>query len=296
MARIEKDAGSAFRTLLVLVGLAVSVLLAAIFLSLLLFSRPALLNNGLRFITGTEWNPVTGNFQALAFVAGTLLTSFIALVIATALSLALAILLGHYFRTGALASVMKSAVELLAGIPSVVYGFIGLFFLVPVVRALQLALGVPPYGVGILTASILLAFMILPYSASIGREMISLVPEDLKEAALSLGATSSEVVRKVSLPYARSGILGGVLLSLGRALGETMAVTMVVGNAHNLTLNVLSPGNTMASLIANEFSEATGAVYLASLIEIALLLFLVSTVINILGKLIVKRTSASVHA
>jgi phosphate transport system permease protein len=293
--RIERDSGSAFRTLLVLVGLAVSVMLAAIFLSLLLFSRPALLKNGLRFITGTEWNPVTDNFQALAFVAGTLLTSFIALAIATALSLALAILLGHYFRTGALAEVMKTAVELLAGIPSVVYGFIGLFFLVPVVRALQLALGAPPYGVGILTASILLAFMILPYSASIGREMISLVPEDLKEAALSLGATPSEVVRKVSLPYARSGILGGVLLSLGRALGETMAVTMVVGNAHNLTLNLLSPGNTMASLIANEFSEATGKVYLASLIEIALLLFLVSTAINILGKLIIKRTSAAVH-
>jgi len=293
--RIERDSGSAFRTLLVLVGLGVSVLLAAIFLSLLLFSRPALLKNGLRFITGTEWNPVTGNFQALAFVAGTLLTSFIALAIATALSLALAILLGHYFRTGALAAVMKTAVELLAGIPSVVYGFIGLFFLVPAVRALQLALGAPPYGVGILTASVLLAFMILPYSASIGREMISLVPADLKEAALSLGATPSEVVRKVSLPYARSGILGGVLLSLGRALGETMAVTMVVGNAHNLTLNLLSPGNTMASLIANEFSEATGEVYLASLIEIALLLFLVSTAINIVGKLIIKRTSAAVH-
>ena len=293
MVRIRNDYGSTFRSLLVLVGLAVSVLLAAIFLSLLLFSRPALLNNGLRFITGTEWNPVTGKFQALTFVVGTLLTSFIALAIATVLSFALAILLGYYFRTGALASVMKTAVELLAGIPSVVYGFIGLFFLVPIVRAFQLVLGMPPYGVGMLTASILLAFMILPYSASIGREMISLVPEDLKEAALSLGATPSEVVRKVSLPYARSGILGGVLLALGRALGETMAVTMVVGNSYNLTLNVLSPGNTMASLIANEFSEATGEVYLSSLIEIALLLFLVSTAINILGKLIIKRTSAA---
>jgi phosphate transport system permease protein len=252
--------------------------------------------NGLHFLTGTEWNPVTEDFQALAFVAGTLLTSFIALAIATVLSLALAILLGHYFRTGALASVLKTAVELLAGIPSVVYGFIGLFFLVPAVRALQLVLGMPPYGVGILTASILLAFMILPYSASIGREMINLVPEDLKEAALSLGATPSEVVRKVSLPYARSGILGGVLLSLGRALGETMAVTMVVGNSHRLTLNLLAPGNTMASLIANEFTEATGEVYLSSLIEIALLLFLVSTAINLLGKLIVKRAGAAVHA
>ncbi len=293
--RIERGSGSAFRALLVLVGLAVSVLLAAIFLSLLLYSRPALLKNGLRFVTGTEWNPVTQTFQALPFVAGTLLTSFIALAVATALSLALAILLGHYFRTGALAAVLRTAVELLAGIPSVVYGFIGLFFLVPAVRALPLALGLPPYGVGILTASILLAFMILPYSASIGREMISLVPADLKEAALSLGATSSEVIRKVSLPYARSGILGGVLLSLGRALGETMAVTMVIGNSPSLTLNLLAPGNTMASLIANEFSEATGEVYLASLIEIGLLLFLVSTAINILGKLVIQRTSAAVR-
>jgi phosphate transport system permease protein len=290
--RIERGSGSAFRALLVLAGLAVSVLLAGIFLSLFLFSRPALLKNGLRFLTGTEWNPVSQTFQALPFVAGTLLTSFIALAIATALSLALAILLGHYLRTGTLAAVMRTAVELLAGIPSVVYGFIGLFFLVPAVRVLQLALGLPPYGVGILTASILLAFMILPYSASIGRVMMSLVPEDLKEAALSLGATSAEVVRKVSLPYARSGILGGVLLALGRALGETMAVTMVVGNSPSLTLNLLSPGNTMASLIANEFSEATGKVYLASLIEIGLLLFLVSTAINILGKLVIRRTSA----
>ena len=168
------------------------------------------------------------------------LTSLIALVIATVLSLALAILMGEYFRTGAFASIMSTAVELLAGIPSVVYGFIGLFFLVPAMRVVQLALGMPPFGVGILTSSILLAFMILPYSASIGREMISLVPSDLKEAALSLGATRSETVWKVTLPYARSGIMGGVLLSLGRALGETMAVTMVIGNSNYLTLNVFS--------------------------------------------------------
>jgi phosphate transport system permease protein len=135
--------------------------------------------------------------------------------------------------------------------------------------------------------------MILPYSASIGREMISLVPADLKEAALSLGATSSETIWKVSLPYARSGILGGVLLSLGRALGETMAVTMVIGNSNALSFNVLAPGNTMASLIANEFSEASGNVYLASLIEIALLLFIISTLINILGKIVVSRMAAA---
>ena len=167
--------------------------------------------------------------------------------------------------------------ELLAGIPSVVYGFIGLDFLVPAVRALQMAArpaavrGRHPHR---LAAA---PFMILPYAASIGREMIGLVPGDLKEAALSLGATPSETIRRVTLPYARSGIIGGVLLALGRALGETMAVTMLIGNANTLTLNLLAPGNTMASVIANEFTEATGEIYLASLVEIALLLFVIST-------------------
>jgi phosphate transport system permease protein len=280
--------------LLSLGGIAVSVLLIAIFFSLLLAARPALAANGLRFLTGTDWNPVIGRFQALPFVFGTLLTALIAMVIATVLSLALAILMGEYFRSGVFSALIRTAVELLAGIPSVVYGFIGLAFLVPAMRAVQLALGVPPYGVGILTASILLAFMVLPYAASIGREMISLVPVDLKEAALSLGATPSEAIWRVTLPYARSGIMGGVLLSLGRALGETMAVTMLIGNANTLSLNVLGPGNTMASLVANEFSEATSEVYLASLVEIALLLFVISALINVAGKLIIKRTAGSV--
>ncbi len=289
------SSGGLFRGTLYLGGIAVSVLIAAIFLSLLLASRPALLANGIRFLTGSDWDPVTNRFQSLPFLAGTLLTSVIALIISTILSLALSVLMGEYFRSGFFASLMRTAVELLAGIPSVVYGFIGLFFLVPVVRAVQVAAGMPPYGVGILTASVLLAFMVLPYSASIGREMVTLVPADLKEAALSLGATSSETIWKVTLPYARSGILGGVFLSLGRALGETMAVTMVIGNSNVLTANVLSPGNTMASLIANEFSEATGEVYLSSLIEIAILLFVVSTVINIIGKVVIGRM-AEAHA
>ena len=287
--RAARSPDPAFRTFLFFGGIAVSLLLIAIFLSLVLSSRPALVANGFRFLTGAEWDPVTNSFHALPFVFGTIITSLIALAIATILALALSVLMGEYFRTGLFASLMRTAVELLAGIPSIVYGFIGLFFLVPAIRVVQLAVGVPPFGVGILTSSILLAFMILPYSASIGREMLTLVPSDLKEAALSLGATRSEMVWKVSLPYARSGILGGVFLSLGRALGETMAVTMVIGNANSMTLNLLSPGNTMASLIANEFSEATTSVYLASLIEIALLLFIISTVINIVGKVVINR-------
>ena len=289
----ERSSDSAFRTLLVLGGIAVSVLLIAIFFSLLLSSRSAIVANGYRFLTGSTWDPVIDKFQSLPFVIGTLLTSLVALVIATVLSLALAVLMGEYFRSGPFASVMRTAVELLAGIPSVVYGFIGLFFFVPAVRVLQTALGAPPYGVGIFTSALLLAFMILPYSASIGREIISLVPADLKEAALSLGATPSETIWKITLPYARSGILGGVLLSLGRALGETMAVTMVIGNSNSLTLNILGPGNTMASVIANEFSEASSNVYLGSLIEIALLLFVISTLINIAGKIVVNRMAAA---
>jgi len=287
--RTAKASDSAFRTLLYFGGITVSVLLIAILISLVLSSRPALVANGFHFLTGSTWDPVTSNFQALPFVFGTLVTSFIALVIATILSMALAVLMGEYFRTGLFANVMRTAVELLAGIPSIVYGFIGLFFLVPVIRVLQMAIGVPPYGVGIMTSAILLAFMILPYSASIGREMLLLVPSDLKEAALSLGSTRAEMIWKVSLPFARSGMLGGVFLSLGRALGETMAVTMVIGNSNAITLDLLAPGNTMASLIANEFSEAQSAVYLASLIEIALLLFVISTVINILGKVVINR-------
>lgn len=287
--RSARLSDTAFRTLLSLGGIAVSVLLIAIFFSLLLFSRPALAANGLRFLMGTDWNPVTNSFQALPFVFGTLLTSLFALAIATVLSLALAILMGEYFRTGFFSVFIRTAVELLAGIPSVVYGFIGLITIVPGVRAVQLATGLPPYGVGILAASLLLAFMILPYAASIGREVISLVPADLKEAALSLGATPTETILKVTLPYARSGIMGGILLSLGRALGETMAVTMLIGNANTLSANLLGPGNTMASLIVNEFQEATSEVHLASLIEIALLLFVISALINVAGKLVVKR-------
>lgn len=292
--RGEKASDKAFRMTLTIGGIAVSVLLIAIFLSLLLSSRPALVTNGLRFLTGSEWDPVAGTFHALPVLFGTLVTSLVALAVATVLSIALAILLGEYFRTGPFASIMRTAVELLAGIPSVVYGFIGLFFLVPIIRSLQVALGMPPYGVAILTAAVLVAFMILPYAASIGREMIGLVPGDLKEAALSLGATPAETIWKVTLPYARSGIMGGILLSLGRALGETMAVTMVIGNANVLTLNLLSPGNTMASVIANEFSEATTELYLASLIEVALLLFVISTLINIAGKIVVNRMAGDV--
>ncbi len=283
---------ASFRRMLYLAGICLVVLLVAIFLSLVIASLPALRSFGLSFLVGRTWDPVQGEFGALAFLSGTLLTSFLALAISLFFSLPVSLFLGEYFRTGSASTLMKSMIDLLAGIPSVVYGIWGLFFLVPLVRALEAKLGVAPVGVGIFTASLILAIMIIPYSASIATEVIHLVPADLKEAALSLGATRFEVIRKVILPYAYSGIFAGVLLALGRALGETMAVTMVIGNANYLPKSIFSPGNTMASIIANEFTEATGKLYLASLIEIALVLFVVTTVINILGKLIIQKMSA----
>ena len=237
------------------------------------------------------WDPVTGEFGALSFLLGTLITSFLSLVISLPFSFAIAIFLGEYFTKGAPSSILKSGVELLAGIPSIIYGFWGLFVLVPIVRMIQVELGVTPYGVGILTSSIILAIMIIPYSASIGTEVVQLVPSDLKEAAFSLGATRFEVIKAVILPYARSGISAGVLLSLGRALGETMAVTMVIGNSNFLPTSIFSPANTMASVIANEFSEATEKIYLSSLVEIGLLLFIVTMIVNIIGKYIIGRMS-----
>lgn len=282
---------SSFRRLLNLSGITVVLLLAAILVSLSIASFPAIKHHGFGFLIGRVWDPVTGEFGALPFLAGTLLTSLLALLISLAFSLAVSLYLGEYFRVGITSSFVKGVVELLAGIPSVIYGFWGLAFLVPAVRLIEMRLGVAPYGVGILTASIILAIMITPYSASLAREVISLVPNDLKEAALSLGATRYEVVRKVILPYARSGIVAGVLLSLGRALGETMAVTMVIGNSNMLPKSIFAPANTMASIIANEFTEATGKVYLASLVEIALVLFVVTAIINIIGRIVITKMS-----
>jgi phosphate transport system permease protein len=283
---------ASFRKLLYLAGLSLLILLLAIFFSLVIASLPALRQFGFSFLIGKTWDPVRGEFGALAFLVGTLMSSFMALFISLIFSLPISIFLGEYFREGNTSTFMKSVIELLAGIPSVIYGFWGLFLLVPMVRAVETALGVsPPQGVGIFTSSLVLAVMIIPYASSIGTEVISLVPSDLKEAALSLGATRFEVIRKVVLPYAYSGIFAGVLLALGRALGETMAVTMVIGNSNFLPKSIFSPGNTMASVIANEFTEATGSLYLASLIELALVLFIVTTIINVLGKLIIQKMS-----
>ena len=285
---------SSFRKILSAAGAFILLLLLAIFFSLLIASLPAIRSFGIGFFFSSTWDPVRREFGAFPFLVGTLATSFLALVISVVFSIPISIFLGEYVAKGAASTFIKSMIELLAGVPSVIYGFCGLFLLAPLVRTLEMTLGVAPYGVGIFTASLVLSIMIIPYSASIGQEVISLVPSDLKEAALSLGGTRFEVIRKIILPHAGPGIIAGILLSLGRALGETMAVTMVIGNSNFIPKSIFSPANTLASVIANEFTEATGSLYLASLIELGLVLFIVTTIINFIGKLIIRRMGVGV--
>ena len=280
---------SVFRKTLTYSSLLFIALLIGMFITLLIQSMPSIKEFGLGFFTSTTWDPVNIEFGSLPFLVGTLITSFLALAITIPFSLSISLFLGEYYKKGFFSSLLRNCVELLGGIPSVIYGFWGLFFLVPIMRSFEEKMGIPPLGIGILTTSVLLFIMIIPYAASIGREVITLVPESQKEAALSLGATKYEVIKSVILPYARSGIFAGILLALGRALGETMAVTMVIGNSNALPKSIFGPASTMASVIANEFTEATGDVYLSSLIQIGLLLFLVTTVISIIGKKIIKR-------
>jgi phosphate transport system permease protein len=285
---------SVFRAALFGAALCMVLLLLGIFLTLLINSLPSIKEFGLRFFYGKTWDPVSGEFGALPFLAGTLITSFLSLAISLPFSLSLSIFLGEYSTKGAVPAVLQTAIELLAGIPSVIYGFWGLFILVPIVRGIELKLGVAPLGIGIFTSALVLSIMIIPYAASLGREVIRLVPDELKEAAYSLGATRFEVIKKVILPYVISGITAGNLLALGRAIGETMAVTMVIGNANVIPKSIFAPANTMASVIANEFTEATDHIYLSSLVEIGLLLFVVTMVINIAGKQIIKKMSVQV--
>ncbi|HEV3222924.1 MAG TPA: phosphate ABC transporter permease subunit PstC [Puia sp.] len=282
-------AESLFKRSLVVIGAAMVILVFGILLTLIIESIPSIKSLGLKYLWGKTWDPVNNVYGAAPFLLGTVLTSFLALIISIPFSFAIAVYLGEYNPKGWLSNFLKNTVELIAAVPSVIYGFWGLLVLVPLVRSMELKLGILPYGIGIFTASLILAIMIIPYAASLGREMIRLVPSPLKEAAYSLGATRYEVLKNVILPYTKSGLFAGILLSLGRALGETMAVTMVIGNTSLIPTNIFAPGNTMASVIANEFTEADHAVYLSALIELGLVLFLVTVVINMIGKRIIKR-------
>ncbi|HEV3325964.1 MAG TPA: phosphate ABC transporter permease subunit PstC [Puia sp.] len=298
MARIKRRVKRSFRQIrtenvfrrtLTIMGLVMIILVLGILLTLIIQSLPSIKALGLKYLWGKVWDPVQDIYGAWPFLLGTLLSSFLALLISIPFSLAVAIFLGEYYPKGWLPDFLKNAVELIAAVPSVIYGFWGLAVLVPIVRTLETHLGVEPVGVGIFSSSLILAIMIIPYAASLGRSMIQMVPSPLKEAAYGLGATRWEVIRSVILPYTKSGLFAGILLSLGRALGETMAVTMVIGNTSLIPKNIFAPGNTMASVIANEFTEADKPVYLSALIELGLVLFLVTVVINLIGKKIIDR-------
>jgi len=280
---------NAFRKFIGLAGIILIVIAIAIFLTLAFSSMPSIKQLGIKFLYNKDWNPVTDSYGALPFLIGTLLTSLLALIISTPFAIATGLFLGEYFPKGIISNFFKNLIELLASIPSVIYGFWGMFVLVPIVRNWEMKFGILPYGIGIFTSALILAIMIMPYAVSLSRQVISMVPANIKEGAYSMGATRYEVIKKIIIPYTRSGLFAGILLALGRALGETMAVTMLIGNSHDIPKSIFAPGNTMASVIANEFSEATGNVYVSALIEMGLLLFVVTTLINLIGRQIIKR-------
>lgn len=257
---------------------------------------------GLNFLWSTTWDPVAGQFGALTFVYGTLVTSALGLLVAVPLGLGAAIFLAE-LAPRRLSDNLTFLIDLLAAVPSVIYGLLGVFVLVPIMRteiqpALKSVLGFTPlfrgpaYGIGFLTAGLVLAVMIVPFIISVSREVLLAVPGDQREAALALGATRWEATWKAVVPYARTGIMGSIFLALARALGETMAVTMVIGNNPTISSSLLSPGYSIAAVLANEFSEATGNLYLSSLIELGLVLFLLTFVLNGLARLLIVATTA----
>lgn len=273
-----------FKICLLLASLLILLLTAGIVFTLVSQSLVAFSEFGFGdFVTSSEWNSREDKYGALPFITGTLMTSVLALLFCIPFSLPVALFNGEYFRGTKLAAVVGAVVDLLAGIPSIVYGLWGFYALRPVL----INMGVSDQGFGVLLASIVLAIMIIPYASSLSTEFISMVPNELKEGAYSLGATHFEVINNVSLPTASSGIFAAYILALGRALGETMAVTMLIGNTNNIPLGITDTANTMASIIANQFGEASG-LKLSSLVAIGLLLFLITAIINFVAKSIMK--------
>ncbi len=278
---------------------AVPLLLLLIVLEIGIAAWPALSHFGPSFLTSSEWDPVRERFGAAPMIYGTLVSSALALIIATPLALGVAIFLSDLSPLW-LRRPVSFLVDLLAAIPSVVYGLWGIFVLLPVLRSsvmpfLAQTLGLghtpffsgPAYGQSMLAAGIILAIMILPYISAVSREVLMTVPRTQREAAMALGATRWEMIRDAVVPYARSGIIGGIMLGLARALGETMAVTMLIGNRHDIAASLFAPGYTLASVIANEFSEATGPLHVSALMACGFVLFVVTLVVNAMARWLV---------
>ena len=290
-----------FKLILTLAAVLIPMLLAFLVYELWTGSRLAIDRFGLSFVTSSTWDPVAEEFGAFPLIFGTLLSSLIALLIAVPLSLGVAIYLTE-FAPKVVRQPVAFLIGLLAAIPSVVYGLWGIFVLIPALRTtafplLRKALGFLPffqgpiYGPSMLAAGIILAIMVMPYIMSVSREVLLAVPNTQREAALALGATRWEAVTTAVVPYARSGLIGAIILGLGRALGETMAVTMVIGNRHEIAASLFAPGYTMAAAIANEFSEAVGDMHLSALAYVAFLLFVVTVLINAGARLLIWRVA-----
>ena len=276
------------KTILFSASLLILIVSAGIVFSLAKGSIPAFKEFGLKFIITNEWNPTEGRevYGALPFIAGTLITSILALLICLPLAFSTSLFIAEYFRNTRVAKILSSLIDLLAGIPSIVYGLWGFYTLRPFI----ISLGLSDQGFGIFTSSLILAIMIIPYATSLSTEIISMVPDELKEAAYSLGATRLEVIFFIIIPNAKSGIIASYILAFGRAIGETMAVTMLIGNSNVIPSGLFDTGNTMASIIANQFGEASG-LKLSSLIAIGLILFAITGIVNSLGKLIIRKFS-----
>jgi len=297
-----------FRGMTRLAAIAVLIILSGIIASLVYGSWPALRTFGVSFLFDESWNPVTEKFGAIAPIYGTIMTSLIAMLIAVPVGLFIAMFLTELCPMW-LRRPIGIAIELLAGIPSIIYGIWGLFVFAPFLQqyvqpflieafgdipVLSTLFAGPPYGIGVLTAGLILAIMVLPFITSISRDVFQAVPPVLKEAAYGLGCTTWEVWRYVVLPYTRVGVIGGVMLGLGRALGETMAVTFVIGNAHRISGSILAPGTTISATIANEFTEAVGDLYTSSLIALGLILFVITFIVLAIARLMLMRLNAKV--
>ena len=299
-----------FRTATRLSAILVLVLLGGVAISLITGSWQALSKFGFSFLTTESWNPVTENFGALAPIYGTLVTSAIAILIAVPIGIGIAVFLTELCPRP-LRRPIGIAVELLAGIPSIIYGIWGLFVFAPFLQTtvqpfvIWLFKGIPglnslfagpPYGIGLLTSSLILAIMVLPFITSITKDVFDTVPAVLKESAYGIGCTTWEVTRRVTIPYTRVGIMGGVMLGLGRALGETMAVTFVIGNAHRISASLFAPGTTISATIANEFTEADGDLYTSSLVSLGLILFIITFIILAIARYMLLRIDSRTGA
>jgi phosphate transport system permease protein len=293
----------AFRNITLASALLVLAILGGVILALVIGSALAFSTFGFDFFVTQAWNPVTEKFGALSPIYGTLVTSLIAMLIAVPIGLGIAIFLTELCPP-VLRRPIGVAIELLAGIPSIIYGIWGLFVFAPLLQetvqpflisvfgnvpGLSTVFAGPPYGIGIMTAGIILAIMVLPFITSISRDVFETVPPVLKEAAYGVGCTRWEVVRRIVIPFTRVGLVGGVMLGLGRALGETMAVTFVIGNAHKISGSILAPGTTISASIANEFTEAVGDLYTSSLIALGLILFIITFIVLSIARLMLMR-------